>query len=63
MLRHKLIAFLTVRTTLVETEEVADVSLLTPETHITCVERFMAKKIYGSEIGDPFEATERLLKP
>ena len=36
------------------------VSLLTPETHATCVSRFIAKKIYVDDVGDP---TERLLKP
>ena len=40
-----------------------DVSLLTPETHTTCVSRFMARKIYGNETGDPRELTERLSKP
>jgi hypothetical protein len=40
-----------------------DVSLLTPETHTTCVSRFKAIKIYGSEIGDSFELFERLSKP
>ena len=40
-----------------------DVSLLTPETHTTCVSRFMAINIYGSQIGDSFETFARLLKP
>lgn len=40
-----------------------DVSLLTPETHTNCVSRFIARKMYGSEVEDPFEPAERVLKP
>lgn len=74
---HRLVGSLTVRTTSVKIKSPGeafmirkyveqlegDVRFLTPETHMACVRRFMAKKIYGREAGDPFAPTGRLLKP